>query len=129
MFRTDYENFCKTLVKTCNELLEENLFGAYEIKFVCKDHFIDRLQDREVSFDDLAKIASLLKGAIIHKITDLLYGMHLPDALRIEFQHGQLVVGATVNPQRNRLILRTIVLDRVYEGKHSKFSIRLKDTK
>lgn len=118
-----YNNFCKSLVIKLNEVLTKNLHGVCAIRISCTEHFVDRLLDREATFDDLERIAELLGHVVGDKICELLYGIHLPDAFRIEFQDGELCIGATINPKKNELTLRTVVFDRKYGGKHKKFSI------
>lgn len=123
MLISDYDNFCKALVTKLNELLTKNLHGVCSIKISCTEHFIDRLLDREATFKDLEHIAQLLGHVVTDRICELLYGIHLEDAFRLEFQDGELCIGTTINPRKNELTLRTVVFDRKYDGKHKKFSI------
>lgn len=123
MLINDYDSFCKSLIAKLNEMLLTNLHGVCSIKIICTKHFIDRLMDRQATFDDLGHIAQLLGHIVTARICELLYGIHLENSFRLEFQDSELCVGATINPNKTEITLRTVVFDRKYDGKHKKFSI------
>ena len=123
--RKDYELYVNGLVDRANRLININLLGTYPIRFDNVPHFVDRLIDRNATIDDLHSISDVFGEVLNKEICTLLYGIHLEDAFRINFQKNQLLVGMTLNEQRNKLVLRTVMFDRVRDGKQKAFIIKV----
>jgi hypothetical protein len=67
---------------------------------------VDRIYDRHIQLEELVK---LLTDVVNTHVGELLYAINLPNSrTRIGFASTNIFVGATINPSRNRITLRTM---------------------
>lgn len=123
--KADYEKFTNGLVTRANYLIDTNLLGTYPIRFGMVPHFVDRLMDRNACLNDLRDISEVMAQVLNKEICMLLYGIHLEDAFRINFRREQLLIGLTLNEPKTKLILRTVMFDRVRDGRQKSFDIKV----
>ncbi len=118
------QSYTSRVVKSVNDKLQHELFGCQlmlAIDYV--DHFADRIYDRNVQFEH---VVELFNSLIKDHLCDLLYAISLPENYkRIDFQSGDIYVGASVNPQRNKLTLRTVMPGIRSRGIQKKYIINM----
>lgn len=123
--RKDYEKFANGLLIRANYLFHTNLLGTYPIRFGMVPHFVDRLMDRNACLNDLRDISEVMAQVLNKEICMLLYGIHLEDTFRVNFKRDQLLIGLTLNEPKTKLILRTVMFDRVHDGRQKSFDIKV----
>jgi hypothetical protein len=99
--------YTSRIIKSVDGKLHNVLTGSdISIKIDAVPHFADRIYNRHIQLEKLVK---LLTDVVTTHVCELLYAINLPNSrTRIGVASTNLFVGATINPRRNRITLRTL---------------------